>query len=592
MKLVEIHSIWHRQITDGDFFNIERSRDAGPSGGGGQTYIDIPDSVRVGLFTMLGLVAPSDTESGHWPSGNINAQVLGNLEESGTLSFEVNRRKEKRYRVSNQNRQAAGANRHPAWTARNGFPSAPDDVAKPQDAAVFLGQGARIFIVKSVGGDYYAGFTRGPVMPDAWPRRAGLEGLFGNGSIGGLIVPRGVPGYPPVVKRVFDAWQNKPNVLLYGPPGTGKTYVMSCILEFVRSWEGIPVIMLDPSDKEHPFRVVFELPMPSPVAHSWVSFHQSYGYEDFVVGLRPMVNEEGSGFTLRPRAGRLLELAVRVSLDKFEEQSAVLLVDELNRGNTSRIFGEFITFMDEIYRDVDRRGDSNPIRLPVPLASVNAEGDLTEPIEMASGGEFILPVPWHFPRHVYTLASMNSIDRTAGPLDSALSRRYERIDMIPDLGELEQWLDVDFADAVKKVSDAGNGLADLTPSECGVLILDRLNFQLATTLGPDFEMGHTYYMPLSQSADDDDGFRRLAQIWDRGIMPQLQERFLTRQEELIRILRVDDEVPDGYAFRRRVGMFGQSGGDRAVLQSVSMVSLAEQDVDRVRVTFRYMASRL
>ena len=58
MSLVGIESIWHRKITGGDFFNIERSTVAGPQSGGGQLFIDIPNTVREGLFTMLGLEAP------------------------------------------------------------------------------------------------------------------------------------------------------------------------------------------------------------------------------------------------------------------------------------------------------------------------------------------------------------------------------------------------------------------------------------------------------------------------------------------------------------------------------------------------------
>ena len=592
MSLIGIHSIWHRKVTPGDFFNIERSAEAGPGGGGGQRYIDIPDSVRVGLFTMLGLRTPS-TSGVAWPLGRINASVIGNTTETGDLSFELNRTAEQRYRIANQNRQTAGGRRHPAWTSANGFPEAPDTVKNREEAAEYVAQGVRIFIVKTLSGDYYAGFTEGTVIPRDWPRGAGLEILFDRASPGDVVLPRSVTGYPPVVKRILDAWRRKPNVLLYGPAGTGKTYAMSCIWEILQLGRGTPVVMLDPDDRDHPFHVVdCDVPMPLPVARDWVTFHQSYGYEDFIVGLRPIVEQSGSGFTLRPRAGRLLDLAFRVSLDAFREQSGVLLVDEINRGNVSRVFGEFITFMEHTYRSVDDRGNLNPRRLPVPLASVNTSGGNSEPIALSGGGAVILPIPWYFPRHIFALASMNSVDRTVAPLDSALARRFERIDMAPDLEELQRWLGVDLDDASAKVSNIGGGAVELTAPECAALILARLNFQLATSLGPDFEIGHTYMMPVGYAVGDDDGFRRLAVVWDQGIMPQLQERFLTRQDELLRILGVDGGAPEGYAFRRREGWSGQVGGDRPAIEPVSLQELADQDMEQVRVTLRYMASHL
>ena len=588
MPLTGIHSIWHRKITPGDFFNIERSAEAGPAGGGGQRYIDIPDSVREGLFRMLDLTPPAE-DGGTWPPAHIMARVIGNTAVTGWLSFELNRASERRYRIANQNRQAAGGVRHPAWTAGNGFPQAADDVATLEEARQYIAEGLRVYIVRSLAGDFYAGFTQGDAVPPNWPVGLGLEVLFDQASPGGVILARSATGYHSVVARILDAWRRKPNVLLYGPPGTGKTYVMSCVWELLHLGEGGSVLMFDPEDRDCPFHVFHgELPMPLPVARDWVTFHQSYGYEDFMVGLRPVPVGLGEGLTLKPRSGKLLDLAVRVSLDAFPERSGALLIDEINRANVSRAFGEFIVLMEHEYRDVDGRGNDNPRRFPVPLASVNSSGGYTEPIALTGGGAVQLPAPWFFPRQIYTLSSMNSVDRTVAPLDSALSRRFERINMFPDLRELQRWLRVNLDEAQIKARDHQEGL---NAAECAVLILARLNFRLATALGPDFEIGHTYFLPVASALDEADGFRRLAIVWDQGIMPQLQERFLARQNDLIRILGVD-EAFDEYAFRRRRGMLGQDGEGIGVIEPVSLEELAEESMDRVQATFRHMASRL
>ena len=591
MSLVGIDSIWHRKITPGDFRAIERSPSAGPSSGGGQLYIDIPLTVRDGLFSMLCLRAP-DSPDGEWPQASIEARVIGDPSISAMLNFDHNRQGDPRYRIRNQNRQSMGSERHPAWTSEMGFPVAPDDISSTDPVEEYLGDGYRIYIVSTRSGDYFAGFTAGSELPRDWSKGMGLEALFDPSSPGGLITPPNsiarLPSIPVAVYRILEAWQRQPNVLLYGPAGTGKTHTVGILWQLLKLWDGQPVLMLDTEDRHTPFRKL-SLPFyPSPpVARDWVTFHQNYGYEDFIVGLRPKSAQPDLGFELRPRAGRLLQLAVKVAFDAFAEQSAVLMIDEINRGNTSRIFGEFITFMETAYRDVDEEGNVNPMRLPVPLANVNTSGGQTEEIELPDGGSVKLPAPWFFPRQVYTLASMNSVDRTVAPLDSALARRFERIDMFTDLGVLESRLGVSEEDARSKVEEAGDRIPDLTAGECAILILKYLNFHLATILGPDFEIGHTYMFPLEDASSEEEAFRLLASVWDQSIMPQLQERFLTRQDELLRILKADGDSPTDYAFKQREGPT-QGGVDvRPVLERES---LADISIDRIRLTFRHLAS--
>ena len=86
MSLVDIKYVWHRRITPGDFFNIERAPTVGSQGGGGQRFIDIPGSVRKGLLTMLGLEAPANAK-GDWPPGMVDAKVIGTPTISGRIAL-------------------------------------------------------------------------------------------------------------------------------------------------------------------------------------------------------------------------------------------------------------------------------------------------------------------------------------------------------------------------------------------------------------------------------------------------------------------------------------------------------------------------
>src|SRR5690606_20485069 len=170
----------------------------------------------------------------------------------------------------------------------------------------------------------------------------------------------------------------------------------------------------------------------------WVTFHQEYGYEDFVIGLRPT----GEGMRLAPFTGRLLDLAIRV--DRMGRGSGMLAVDEINRGNVAKILGDFMTYMDDTYR---KKADGDiSTAVPVSLSKVQRShtGDpVTEPIWMISGDSYLLPQPWYFPENLYILATMNSVDRAVAPLDSAIGRRFERIEAFCDLESLAANLGVD-----------------------------------------------------------------------------------------------------------------------------------------------------
>lgn len=507
----------------------------------------------------------------------------------------------------------------------------------------------KVFIVKTTDGEYYASFVNSSSFSASWPQGFGLEKLFEASVSATIFKPDITPmrDVPPLVRRILAAWRSKPNVLLYGPPGTGKTYAMEYIWDMLANNKLPGRLFLDPEDKDTPFKTETNVPFQLPVRREWVTFHQNYGYENFVVALRP--NPSPEGLRLKPRLGTLMDAAVSTDPGVTQPQelrysTALIYIDEVNRGNVSRIFGEFITFMDADYRAGTGRA------LPVPLPSVGtANPDETEPIERFGGPEVKLPVPWHFPPNVYMLAAMNSVDRAVAPLDTALARRFARIEVGPDMDLLAELLKIGDPKAVLArwsgtqegweeaigdgVEDAGEGepteeqVPEIEPkepesaalgqtadplqedetfssgpqrpsaAETAYLLLYRINYELASTLGTDFELGHTYVMDVGKAGSEEDGFEVLARAWDQAIYPQLRERFANRPEELSRLLRLDRRSmlsPSRYLFKVRPrpsasGAAIPAPGARSVLDVPSLEEAARENPDDVAFTLRYLA---
>jgi DNA polymerase III delta prime subunit len=412
-------------------------------------------------------------------------------------------------------------------------------------------------------------------------------------------------------RRVLEAWSRSPNVLLYGPPGTGKTHLLN-EMRGILSGGAVSTVMLNTTDADNPFLPGTDsVPIPLPVRSAFVTFHQNYGYEDFIVGLRPQPGASG-GVSLVPRLGVLLDLVLSLSseVDAAVAQpgSAVLFVDEINRGNVSRIFGEFITFMELGYRATLANGSINPHRLPVPLLGIDLVGALTVPVDRPSGGQVRLQVPWHFPRHVYTLATMNSVDRAVAPLDTALARRFARVALRPDMELLAQWLEIADTDELlrrfapqhapsEEDDDDGqefstpSGAQELTPWETGWLLLQRINDELAGSFGPDFELGHVYMIDLKDVRNDADAWLALARIWDDRLFPQLVDRFAMRPDELTRLLKLRATPPAGYLYRERqfIGRRPSTAGRGAGIVDVALTALLATNKEHVVATLQFLA---
>lgn len=257
--------------------------------------------------------------------------------------------------------------------------------------------------------------------------------------------------------------------------------------------------------------------------YSFVTFHQSYGYEEFVEGLRPVLADEAkeddaeaSQVAYRIKDGAFKELCRRAR--NTPDKRFAIVIDEINRGNISKIFGELITLI-----EADKRDQLDGTPPP------------TEVILAYSGKPFSVPA------NVDIIGTMNTADRSLALLDTALRRRFDFIPLLPDTRAEKE-----------PGSPHSAPLAGLSvPTNAGDidvrLMLERINERIEALYDRDHCIGHAYFTPLIDVTDEAARFSKLAEIFKNRIIPLLEEYFFEDWRK-IRLVLGDNQKPDAAQF--------------------------------------------
>ncbi len=304
-------------------------------------------------------------------------------------------------------------------------------------------------------------------------------------------VPR-LAGTPGQIQSVLE---RKGQVVLYGPPGTGKTYwaIRTANELAARRCYGAAFDDLNPRDKE---RIVTGSDA-GPALVRTSSFHPEYGYEDFIEGYRPVANATGQlAFHLRAGAFRkLCDDAVR-----NPEVDFFLIIDEINRGDVPRIFGELLTLLER-----DKRG---------------------HPVELSASGAV-----FRVPTNVSVIGTMNTADRSIALLDIALRRRFGFVELMPDYSI--------FHDTVVAGVPLGAWLADLNSRIRALGGSDARNRQI----------GHAFFLdraaPISKP-------EQLAAVLRDDIIPLLEEYCYDDFNQLVELLGAKLVDPAAQRVRREL----------------------------------------
>lgn len=286
------------------------------------------------------------------------------------------------------------------------------------------------------------------------------------------------------------------NFIVYGAPGTGKTYSMvEYALAIIDNVEIEEFRKLNPNREDNVERYKMMVKSNRIV---FTTFHQNYGYEEFIQGLRPDKDSETMKFKT---VDGVFKVIADEALKYSNDVRFVIVIDEINRANMSKVFGELITLIEE-----DKRwGEANE------LSATLQSGD-----------------PFAVPNNLYIVGTMNSADKSISLIDAALRRRFSFIEQRPNVSLVK--------DPVLKS------------------ILKEMNLMLAEKLeSTDLLVGHSYFM--NKEVKD------LCNIMNNSIIPLLYEYFYDQRkrvrdllEDVITKTKAPLEIDDDAIGRLRVKM--------------------------------------
>ncbi len=305
------------------------------------------------------------------------------------------------------------------------------------------------------------------------------------------------------------------NTILYGPPGTGKTWHTVTRAVAIIEEKDLDEVAKEQRDEVKRRFETYRDRNQDDKQVEMVTFHQNTTYEDFIEGIRPVLNNDqasGNGqASPEPRHSVSAAADVRTDINDDGQPSSednspgevqyemregvfrriakraeanrdkryVLVIDEINRGNIARIFGELITLIED-----SKRTDEDD------EAWVTLPGSKTE---------------FSVPPNLYLLGTMNTADRSIALLDTALRRRFKFIEMMPDPSH----------DGVNKNVD---------DVDCSRL-LKAMNRRIAVLLDREHQIGHTYFLGVND-------MDALAEAFQHGVLPLLQEYFYEDWEKI------------------------------------------------------------
>ena len=255
------------------------------------------------------------------------------------------------------------------------------------------------------------------------------------------------------------------NQILYGPPGTGKTYeavnLALAIIDRTKDHER----RAEDIERNHELRNSRQIAM--------VTFHQNYAYEDFIEGIRPELSKRVSGqvgYLLRE--GVFKQIAKAADAEEEEGKRFVLIIDEINRGNIAKIFGELITLIE----GSRRLGAEDETRVTLPYSKEQ----------------------FGVPNNLYLIGTMNTADRSIQLLDTALRRRFTFVEMMPEPEHKAISTDVEGVNCQR--------------------MLKVMNERITALIDREHQIGHTYLMGV-------DTMEKLSGAFQDNIFPLLQEYF-------------------------------------------------------------------